>query len=246
MDIIKDLLEVNKSSLLKSIKSIKSHWEALLIIFVYAIMTQIITSIVSRILVGSLSIISGFLIVLIEAAIVSSLLFVLKDIVLYNRFRWKSVIDGLNYYLWKVYGVLFILFVVNLILSLFYNVIGSAAFIINTLFQLFILIMLNPLPEIIYLKNYDPRDSLTYSIEFIRENFLNWIIPNIIFGLILFAINSAIDVTFFPFNLAFLMPLLLKNIFLSIIISFAMIYRGHLFYLLSTSTRRKRQYMNKF
>lgn len=246
MELIKDLMSVNKQTFSKTINSIKNHWEALLIVVVYAIISQIITLFVSRVFSGTLSIISGILMAIIEAAIISSFLFVLNNIVQYNRFRWKDVVEGLNYYLWKVYGILFIFFIVNFILSSVLNIIGSLGYVLSLIFQLFIVIILNPLPETIYLKTYDSRDSILYCLEFIKENFINWFIPNLLFGVLLFFIFKVTNKTLFTLSISQLMPFMLRILLFSVCLSFVMIYRGHLFKLLSTSTRRKRQFMNKF
>lgn len=246
MELIKDLINVNKQTFSKTLNSIKSHWEALLIVVVYALISQIITFLVSNIFSGALSILSGLLMALIESAMISSFLFVLNNVVEYNRFRWKDVIEGLNYYLWKVYGILFIFFIINLILSSTLNLVGSIGYFLNLIFQLFIIILLNPLPETIYLKTYDSRDSILYCIEFIKDNFLNWFVPNLIFGICLFFIFKISNTTLLTLSVSSLVPFILEILLLSVCLSFVMIYRGHLFKLLSTSTRRKRQFINKF
>ena len=246
MELIKDIIGVNKQTFVKTLNSIKSHWEALLIVLVYLLISQIMLPLVSNIFSGALSIISGILMALIEAALISSFLFVLNNIVQYNRFRWKDVIEGLNYYLWKVYGILFIFFIVNFILSSTLNLIGNIGYLLSLIFQLFIIFALNPLPETIYLKNYDSRDSILYCIEFIKENFLNWFVPNIVFGACLFFIFNISNTNLLAISVSNFVPFILELLLISVILSFFMIYRGHLFKFLSTSTRRKRQFMNKF
>jgi hypothetical protein len=246
MELIKDLIDVNKQTFVKTLNSIKSHWEALLIVLVYVLISQTVFMLVRNMFVGALSIVSGILIALIEAALISSFLFVLNNIVLYNRFRWKDVIEGLNYYLLKVYGILFIFFIVNFILSSTLNLIGSIGYLLSLIFQLFIIFALNPLPETIYLKNYDSRGSILYCIEFIKGDFLNWFVPNIVLGVCLFFIVNISNTNLLAISVSNFIPFILELLLISVFLSFFMIYRGHLFKLLSTSNRRKRQFMNKF
>ncbi len=52
--------------------------------------------------------------------------------------------------------------------------------------------------------------------------------------------------THLSFGLSLGFKELVKYILGQVLFSFIMIYRGHLFKLLSTSTRRKRMYTNKF
>jgi len=89
-----------------------------------------------------------------------------------------------------------------------------------------------------------------YSIDFIKDNWFNWLLPNILFyGLLYYLTGNIITdlfATHLSFGFNFGIPSIIKYLLGQGLFSFIMIYRGHLFKLLSTSTRRKRMFMNKF
>src|SRR5699024_3820615 len=109
-------------------------------------------------------------------------------------------------------------------------------------------VLLNALPETIYQKYYGPVDTISYSFNFLTENVLNWAIPNIIYFLLLYPIlpnimNIVLMISFGTIP----SPTYIITFFVGqLIFNFGMIYRGHLFEVLSTSTKRKREFMKKF
>ena len=127
---------------------------------------------------------------------------------------------------------------------------GTNAALLSRVISIVILIALNPLPETIYQKNYSSFESIKYAFEFMKENWFNWMLPNIIFYFLLYLITNTLLLDVFTTHLDFNFSFTIKGIVLyflgQTLFSFIMIYRGHLFKLLSTSTRRKRMYMNKF
>ena len=158
--------------------------------------------------------------------------------------------DGFKYYLWKVYGIFFIAWLGSYFLSLIGGIAGTNIVLLSEIVSIVVLIALNPLPETIYLKYYSPFESIKYAFEFMKENWINWIIPNIIFYFLLYLVTNTLLLNVFTTHLDFNFNSNVKGIGIYIVgqalFSFIMIYRGHLFKLLSTSTRRKRIYMNKF
>jgi hypothetical protein len=127
---------------------------------------------------------------------------------------------------------------------------GGLSFIINIAVYLGIFVLLNPLPETIYLKSYGSWESVQSAFEFMGENWLNWILPNVIFLGAIYLITGNVLTNIFTTHLSFNMVFSIRNIILYIVgqglFSFTMIYRGHLYKILSGSTRRKRMFMNKY
>src|SRR5699024_7932270 len=99
-------------------------------------------------------------------------------------------------------------------------------------------------------KHYSSGESIKYAFGFMEENWLNWLLPNVIFHSILYIITNTLILNVFTTHLSLGVKFTFEGIGLYILgqalFSFIMIYRGHLFKVLSTSTRRKRKYMNKF
>ncbi len=109
--------------------------------------------------------------------------------------------------------------------------------------NLFMLIIFNAIPETIYQKYYSEGDTVVYATQFIKENALEWFAPNVILLGILYLISSRLSLFLASLNLS-IVGTLISLVLVSGITSFAMIYRGYLFEMLTTTTRRKRVFMN--
>lgn len=249
MDYIKDFIYVNKETINKSARGLRENLLFLAVGVIFYIIELVASYIIGLLVAGPTSILSGFINAFVRSAIYSSYLYILFNIINYRRFRFSDIKTGFSHFLWKVYGVFFIMYIAQLILGLLGNLLGTAANILNILILLTAFIVFNALPEAIYLKDYRPMDTLTYTMDFIKENWLNWFIPNIIFGAVLFLLGVRQFGTIFS-------PSLINNpyaalitmvpaLVIRIVFSVFMLYRGFLFKLLSTSTRRKRMFMNR-
>lgn len=249
-DILKDIKYINKTSLNRTIKSISKNWMIIFTGIIYTILNIAIFSLVNIFLTGFLSILSGIVIAIITAAFISNYLYLLFNIINYDRLSVQAFKDGVTYFLRKIYGILFIGYLSSYLLSIVSNMLGSLSFIINIAVYLGIFVLLNPLPETIYLKSYGSWESVQSAFEFMGENWLNWILPNVIFLGAIYLITGNVITNIFTTHLSFNMAFSIRNIILYIVgqglFSFTMIYRGHLYKILSGSTRRKRMFMNKY
>lgn len=250
MDIVKDFLLINKGTFKKTIFSLKNN---LLIVFsgiAYILLSTLVSFFVFTLFKGVLGLIGGIIIALFSASLISNYLYLLYSVINYNRLTFQDFKDGFTYFLRKVYVVFFFAYIGNLILSILYRMLGRNANILSLIVNISILILLNPLPESIYLKTRDPMGSIMYAVDFMKENWLNWLIPNVFFHGILFYLTGNIITNLFSTHVSMGFGLgvgnIIKYLIAQVLFSFIMIYRGHLFKLLSTSTRRKRMYMNKF
>lgn len=242
LNMLKDIIETNRSIISKAFKLTLHNW---LIIF-----TGLIYSIVFLLLIRVASmfwIFGGILIAIVQSAIISNYLYLIENIILYDRISIEDFKKGFKVYIWKVYGVLIVIWFANYGAGIFLRPLLNIRVGFLSLWTLIILgafIFLNSLPEIIYQKHYDVGESFRYSFEFIKENWIDWFVPNIIFTillLILFGGMNPINMLTRGTNLAQL------NIFSYIIgqllFSFIMIYRGLLFQVLSGTSRRKRMFL---
>ena len=250
MNIIKDIVYVNKEAGLQTIKSFKKNWIIIFTGFIYTILNLAIYKILRSLLTGPLYIISEIIVVLITSAMVSNYLYLLFNIINYDRVTLNDFKNGFGYFIRKIYGIFFIGYVANLLLSLVSDMLGNISAILIPLLYLGVLIILNPLPETIYLKYYNAWDSIIETADFMKGNWLNWGLPNIIYSLLLYTITGNILLNLFnthiSYNFIFDISELVIYLIGQIIFSVMMIYRGHLYKLLSGSTRRKRMFMNKF
>ncbi|MFA5577754.1 MAG: hypothetical protein WCZ27_11115 [Tissierellaceae bacterium] len=248
MEIVKDILAVNKQVLKKSIASLRDNWIIIFTGMVYVIINIIALLLVFTIFTGLLSIFAGIAVAVLSASLISNYFYLLFNVINYNRVTFQDFKDGFKYFLRKIYTVLFFAWIGTYFLGILQGMLGFNALILDLIIKLSVFILLNALPETLYLKVLEPMDSIMYAVDFIRENIINWAIPNLIFYLLLYSITGKLIVDIFAIHINASLGLdgLVRYLLGQVVFSFIMIYRGHLYKLLSTSTRRKRMFMNKF
>lgn len=249
MNFFEDMIYVNKGVLNKTVKSFAKNWTILLTVFAYSIINIIVYSLFNILFAGPLSLLSGIIRTLISSSIVSSYLYSLFNIINYNRFNIDIFKNGFTEYVRKIYGIFFVGYLGRLLLSLAGPMFGQSGELLILLINLSLVFVLNPLPETVYLKEYSSWESIVYSLEFLKENFVNWILPNMVFYVLIYFISGQLitDVfnTSLDFDFSTNMVDLLLFLVAQVVFSFMMIYRGHLFKVLSTSNRRKRMFMRE-
>jgi len=247
LNLFQDILFVNKSTIKKAINSLKKNWLIIFTGIAYTIINLIIILIISTLFTGVLQIIAGFVMAIVSASLVSNYLYLLSNIINYDRISMQDFKDGFKALLWDVYGVFFVFWIASLLINPLYNLLGSNAEVLSRIIGILVLFALNPLPETIYQKHYSSFEAISYAFDFMKENWLNWTIPNIIFYCLMYLLTGTILTDIFATNLSFNFDFSPKGIGLyllgQLLFSFMMIYRGHLFKLLSTSTRNKRIFM---
>ncbi|WP_313756799.1 hypothetical protein [Tissierella sp.] len=250
MDIIKDFMMLNKQVFRKTLNSLRDNGVIIFTGIVYMILNIAIFTVVLTIFTGVLSIFAGIILAVVSASLISNYLYLLYNIINYNKITFQDFKDGFKYFLRKVYTVFFFAWIGSYLLSIIQGILGFNAYILNIIITVSIFFILNALPETLYLKVLEPMDSIMYSIDFIKDNWLNWLLPNILFYGILYYLTGNIITDLFATHLSFGFNFgtssIIKYLLGQGLFSFIMIYRGHLFKLLSTSTRRKRMFMNKF
>lgn len=249
MDILKDILYTNKKVSKNAINSLKDNWLIIFTGLFYSLATIIL-----YILLPHFWILAGLVLVVCTSALISNYLYLINCIISRNKFDFQDFKEGFGIYLRKVWGISFIGWVASLIINTLVMPIFSRGYYpigLSVILNFLAIILVNALPEVIYQKHYNPWESITYTIEFIRDNWIEWFIPNIILAgaLYLFTGNflSSVFNYYIQFKFAFFRPRTLILYFVGqIIFSFTMIYRGYLFEILSTSNRRKRLFMREF
>lgn len=241
---------INRQTLKKSINSLIKNWPIIFTGIVYTTINIAIISFVMTVFRGVLSIFAGIILAIVSASLISNYFYLLFNIINYNKITLQDFKDGFKQYLRKVYMIFFLAWIGSFLLYAVRGLMGFDPYVLNLIITFSILILLNALPETLYLKVLDPMDSIMYSFDFLKENWFNWLFPNAILYTILYLVTGRIVTNIFATHMsigfgfdgmAWIRYLIGQGIF-----SFIMIYRGHLYKLLSTSTRRKRMFMSKF
>lgn len=250
MDLFRDIFLINLSASKKASKGFYKNWLIVFTGLAYTFLNIIIFSITGLLFKGVLSMLAGIIVAIVTSSLISNYFYLLYNVIKYNKFTFQDFKDGFGYFLWKVYGIFFIAWLVSFLLGGLRGILSSSVSRLNAIINILILVIFNPLPEIIYQKSLSPWESIVYSFEFMKENWANWLLPNVIFFFIMYKFtgNALTDIftTHLNYNLDISILGLLKYLLGQVLFSFIMIYRGFLFEILSTSTRRKRFYMKKF
>ncbi len=255
MNVFKDLYYVNRKAIKRTTNLFMKNWLIVFTGFVYSTLTLIISIIIGVLFNNMvLGFFAGIVIFLAISAITSNYLYLLFKIVKHDKFTFQDFKDGFTVYLRKIYTVLFIGWVAQLLFGFIVEPILTGLLsgiftysVLSVLISILVLILVNALPETIYQKNYSPVESIIYAFNFIKENWIEWFLPNIILMGILYFSTGIIVRNIFAYNIGFNFRPSLIGIAIyflgQIIFSYTMIYRGVLFDILSTSTRRKRMFM---
>ncbi len=250
MDILQDFLLINKQTMKKSISSLLSNLPIIFTGIVYVAINIVIYRVVLTLFTGVLSIFAGIILAIFSASMISNYLYLLFNVINYNKITFQDFKDGFTYFLRKIYTIFFFAWIGSFLLDAVSGILGSNSYILSIIISISVLVILNALPETLYLKTIEPMDSIIYAFEFMKENWLNWLMPNVVLYAVLFLLTGSIVTDLFATHIftGFSLNIIsiAKYLLGQVLFSFLMIYRGHLYKLLSTSTRRKRMYMNKF
>jgi len=254
MEMLRDLFYTNRSISKKALMSMIKNWPIIFTGLFYSIATIVLLT-----TLGSFWILGGLVLIIATSALISNYLYLLDTILNRGHFNFQDFKGGFTPYLRKVWSILFIGYVANLIISfispIIVGAIGPNAFGVIIAFLTFILF--NPIPETTYQKHYGPWETITYAIDFVKDNWIEWFVPNIVLLVILYFITGGSVNIFgvisnvFNYFISFSrMITSIKGIIIyflaQIWLSYFMIYRAYLFETLSTSNRRKRLFMRQF
>jgi hypothetical protein len=237
MSTVQATLWIYAKALRRSWESLLKNWVVSFAPFAYAALLSILAFIVA-----SLGIIGGLVLGLASQACISSGLHLIKNIVESGRADLKDFINGFTVYLWELLGIAFILWIPMRVLAM---ALASApnGGLIFALIQIAIYILLNPIPELIYQTRASGLGLISESYNFIVENWLEWLLPNIVLtiaGYLILNILNAITT-----GLPGVVQVFIITVGMGLCVSYFMIFRGFLFAELYGSTRRSRAYRYK-
>lgn len=245
MDYIQDILHLNKEIIPKSfmltIKNIKAALLSIPYILLYAALSVV---------AGNTGLFAGIIMAVATGLIASDYLYVVEMIIRYGHFDLEDIKKGFTVYLRPVYMIIFAVYVVQLGLGLFLGplmriIIMGYSF--SAILYFVAILVFNTIPEVIYIKGYQMGDMFTYSLEFIKENWLQWLLPNIIFMYIMYIafrnmVSSIFLASYGGNSVILVIMAIIIMLVVQVVLLFAMIYRGNLFKLLDGSSMRKRNF----
>lgn len=214
----------------------KSPWTLLLPVGLRIVLFLVEGLLAPLRLAGALSFVAGILMVFVWAALISCYLYFVGEVVSQSRVRVSEFGRSIGTYLWSVVNLGFVLWVATFLLSLLFRTNARAGYLFEQLLALASLILLNPAPEVIYLRGtYGGLATVQRSVAFVQQNWIEWFIPNLalaVLGYLALQFLAQPD----PFGLV------LVAIPVGALFHLAMVFRGHLFLALDGSTHRQRMF----
>ncbi len=214
---------------LRALALMRENWPVAGTMFVYVFVIALTMP-----LAMSFGIFGGFVIQMVRAACLSSLLYLVERMIRTGAVKLEDLLQSFAPYLWDLVGVLFLLWLFeSALLPLLLSLPSGVALV--ACLELAGFVLFNAVPELIYLGHHSSLELFSESAKFIGENWIEWFPMN--FGLVVgFVLIVAAPVP------AGVLGAFLQSTLLAVFIYFALVVRGLLFQELSTSSRRSRQF----
>ena len=189
-----------------------------------------------------LGILGGFLLGLVSQACISSGLYLIKNMIDSGKTDFNDFARGFTVYLWDLITISFILWIPMRLAGMALATVPNGPLIYFCI-QIALYILLNPVPELIYQSRTSGLELLGASYNFIVENWIEWLIPNIILAIGGYALLRLFESLLF--GLPAFVQLFLHSFGLGLFLTYMMTFRGFLFAELHGTTRRSRIYRYK-
>lgn len=204
------------------------NWPVLGSVFAYGAIV-----IVSANFAMFLGILGGFLLSLVSAACMGSFLHLVEMMVRTSKVTWQDFGRSFSAYLWDVIGVMFVLWIFELV-AVPVLAQSQQGLLILLCIRIAMLVFFNAVPELIYLGHHRALELLAESYRFVAENWIEWFPPNILLMIGFF--------TLWQFRPSSTVAAVLQMAALALFGYFAMVLRGLLFIELAGSSRRGRAF----
>jgi len=234
MEQIKAIFWIYKTSLVRTLELVRSNLAIILAPIAYGLILS-----AAAMLAAPFGIIGGFVMGLVLAACASSGLYLIDNVVRMGKAIPQDFVKGVSVYLWDVLTIAFIFWIPMRLLAQFAVTTPEGA-VIYLGVQILLYIIFNPVPELIYQSRVSGLALLSASYQFIVENWLEWLLPNLLVAVAGYLLR------FWIYRLAAPLPFFLQYFLLEaafgLFLTFLMIFRGLLFAELHGTTRRSRAY----
>ena len=264
-------LGLYRDALRKTWQSLLRGW-----ITIVAVIGFVFLLMLAQGIAAPLGIAGGFLLGAVNALLVGATLSLIEQSIVFTRtLTAKDVFDSFGRYFWDVISVGFVLWIPLMVLDMGTRTNPNGLF-LSYAVMLLIFILLNPAPEVMYLTRHNsPLDVIKGAYEFVLENWIEWFLPIAILLIPLLGASDGLS-TFFhlsrrmgrgaglDFSQILMLPFTILEGWLSyigiappvgrylvllltpVLAVMILLFRGHLFAMLSGSTRRQRQFAAKF
>lgn len=270
MELLSATLHLYRQALQATWRSLMRSW-----VMVAALIGFALLFVGAARIVGSLGMIGGVLLGLVNALLVGATLRLIEQSLSAVRtIQFTDVTESFGHYFWDVIGVGFVLWLPMMALDMGTQANPYGGF-LSSAVTLLLFILLNAAPEVIYQIRHDsPLDVFKASYEFVLEHWIEWFLPFALLALPIVVSPSGIQEFFnlstgigrgagLNFFQLLLLPFTLIGGWMSyvgldpdaqwvllllltpLVATTALLFRGHLFALLRSSTRRQRMFAHR-
>jgi hypothetical protein len=237
MTILRATLWIYLTALKKSWQCVVNNWVVSLAPLAYGL---IMTA--AALLAAPLGILGGFILGLASQACVSSGLHLIKNMIASGKADFDDFLRGFTVYLWDLLTLAFILWIPLRLAGMALASVPNGD-LIYFLIQAALYILLNPVPEFIYQTRTSGLELLSSSYNFIVENWLEWLAPNLVITLAGFFLLRVVSGVVWALP-SFIQWFVIAFAF-GLFLTYFMTFRGFLFAELHGTTRRSRTYRYK-
>jgi hypothetical protein len=234
MKILQVTLWLYGTALAKSWACVRKNWWVSSAQVAYGIILT-----VTGVVAAPLGMIGGLIYSLVSAACSSSGLYLVKNMVESGKTEVNDFLNGFTVYLGELLTFYFILWIPKMVVG---NALAGVpnGGLIYLLLTLGLFILLNAVPEMIYQGRVAGLELIGASYNFIVENWIEWLMPN----LILFAAGYYFLAVFDSWlhGLPVYVELFVAKLMIGLLLICFMTFRGFLFSQLHGTTRRTRIY----
>lgn len=234
MKLLRATLWIYSTALRRSAECVAKNWVVSFAPVAYGLIFSLALT-----LAAPLGIIGGFLIGLVSQACVSSGLYLVKNMVDSGRATFNDFLNGFTAYLWELLTIAFILWIPLRIVSMALATVPNG-WLIYLLIQIALYVLLNPVPEFIYQTRVSGIELIGASYNFIVENWIEWLVPNLVLTIAGYALLNLLDAI--VVGLPVFMQSLIIAFGFGLCLTYFMAFRGFLFAELHGTTRRSRIY----
>lgn len=193
-------------------------------------------------LVAPLGIVGGIVMGVVIAACASSGLYLIENVVRMGKASLQDFTRGFSVYLWELLTIAFIFWIpMRLLAQVAFTTPNGPLLYLGV--QILLYVIFNPVPELIYQSRVSGLALLSASYQFIVENWIEWLLPNLLVGLAGYLLRNLIYQLVAP--MPFFLQYFLVEAAFGLFLTFLMIFRGLLFSELNGTTRRSRVYRYK-
>jgi hypothetical protein len=237
MESLKATLWIYKNALIKTVQLLRANLGIILAPIAYGFILS-----AAAMLVAPLGIVGGLIMGALFAACASSALYLIENVVRMNKASLQDFTRGFTVYIWDVLTLAFIFWIpMRLLAQVAYTTPEGPLLYLGV--QILLYVIFNAVPELIYQSRVSGLALLSASYNFIVENWLEWLVPNLLVAVAGYLLREFVYglIAFMPF---FFQYFLLQT-GLGLFLTFLMIFRGLLFGELNGTTRRSRVYRYK-